>query len=94
MKSITEIRKISTERLYRLCNEKCWYNRGTNEEYEAMFDLANGNLTTERLTEVAKDIVAHTAPSEFAYIDSDPVLYVLYELSEISHSMFDYADGA
>lgn len=86
---IKEIRTITTNALYRKCNEKGWYNRGDNAEYEAMFEKAKGNMTTEKLYEVAKDIVEHTAPREFAYIDDDPVCHVMFELAEIAVSTFE-----
>ena len=89
---IKENRKITTNALYRKCNEQAWYTRGTNEEYEEMFAKAKENLTTEALYELAKDIVEHTAPNCFAYIDGDPICHVMFELAEIAVSTFEMGE--
>ena len=90
---MTETRKIDFSDLYRLCNEKRWYTCGDNAEYELMFGKAKGNMTTEKMIALAVDIISHSATKCFADCEPNgttPLKYVLFELSEISHTFFDY----
>ena len=50
------------------CALPIWYTGGDNAEYEhLLYDLAGGkpHLTTEDIIEIAEDIAAHSAPSDF-----------------------------
>ena len=66
--NIVELRYLTANRLRRLCIECGWYVFGTNEEYGRLLDsLYDSNhepihLTTEKLYEIAIDIVKHSDP--------------------------------
>ena len=92
-----ETRTISKLALYRLCNENDWYTCGTSAEYELMFKKAHGNMTTEKMVALAEDIVEHSAPKCFTDCEANgitPMEHVLFELCEISHSLFEMAETA
>ena len=68
--------KVSVDDVYHLCNEKRWYTRGSNEEYERMFQMIRDG---KPLNEVATDIYEH---SEIAKCGNLKI--VLDELKKIS----------
>lgn len=60
---IIERRAIQVCRLRSYCVKNDFFTRGTNEEYEAMFDLIRGHghdLTNETLYQIAKAIYDHS----------------------------------
>jgi hypothetical protein len=64
-KKYIEERVLYAYTLQALCVQRDWYNRGNNEEYENLFSrlYENGcsaNITTEKLAEIAEDIIEHT----------------------------------
>lgn len=67
---IKEIRCMSAYKLQGFCIHHDYFNKGTNEEYSAMFDLVYGkngyNVDNERIYQVAKSIYEHTV---FPYDD-------------------------
>ena len=68
MNCYKEIRTLSAYSLRELCIRQNWYTRGDNAEYEhLLLDLAanKDHLTTEDIIEIAEDIAAHSAPSDF-----------------------------
>ena len=68
MNRYKEIRTLTAYNLRALCIRQNWYTRGDNAEYEhLLYDLAGGkpHLTTEDIIEIAEDIAAHSAPSDF-----------------------------
>jgi hypothetical protein len=68
MSSYKEIRTLTAYNLRELCIRQNWYTCGDNAEYEhLLYDLAGGkpHLTTEDIIEIAEDIAAHSAPSDF-----------------------------
>lgn len=78
---IQEIRTMTAEELRSLCIRKNWYTRGTNEEYENLLSLTGSawepvHLTTEKLAEIATDIMCHSDMSP----DYD-LCCVMYELA-------------
>ena len=87
---IHEIRKISRSDLRNLCIEKDWYTRGDNEEYGKLLDMCEKEMDVLTLVAVARDIIEHSNPKRFADFSEDRIAmeYVLYELAEISHSVF------
>lgn len=90
--TITETRHINFSDLYRLCVDRNWYTCGTNAEYELMFGKAKGNMTTDKMVALAKDIIEHSAPHLFddcEYNGTTPLAYVLYELADIAHTTFE-----
>lgn len=66
MKQFTEIRHLSSDKLRALCIREKWYTYGTNEEYCGLFahlhdeDGDLENMTTEKLAEIAADIMEHS----------------------------------
>jgi len=65
MTKIKEIRCIQTHRLRSFCIRHDYFNAGTNEEYDAMFELVRHgkgyDIDIERLRQVAEAIREHTA---------------------------------
>lgn len=59
---ITENRIINRKNLKQLCVDFDLYTLGTSEEYEEMLKSAvfEGHLTTEKIVEIAKNILEHS----------------------------------
>lgn len=58
---IKEIKRIDTDKLRSMCIKNNWYTAGTNEDYSNMFKMCEkGNITTNQLFKIAKDIYEHT----------------------------------
>lgn len=59
---ITENRIINRKNLKQLCIDFDLYTLGTSEEYEEMLKSAvfEGDLTTEKIVEIAKNILEHS----------------------------------
>lgn len=78
-----------------LCIKRNWYTCGTNAEYENLFSMLHDatfepvNMTTEKLAEVAADIMAHSELHPDYEITS-----VMYELAQICNTFFDVKGGA
>ena len=66
--SYTEIRVLRDEDLRECCITMGWYTRGTNKDYEKLFDrlwskpgtCKCANMTPARLAAIAADIKAHS----------------------------------
>lgn len=84
-----ETRILSIDKLRALCIEKNWYTRGNNEEYAALFDRlcdddgCCANMTTEKLVEVAEDIMSHSEITGYT------VTSVMFALAKACTSIFD-----
>ena len=69
--TFTETRTMSHSKLRALCIKNNWYTRGTNREYNALFDKLSDccgypeNLTTEKLVEIAVDIWEHSDITDY-----------------------------
>lgn len=91
MKKYTETRILEGSKLRGLCIEHDWYTCGTCEEYDGLFARlhdANGcpeNMTTEKLAEIAADIMEH---SEITYYT---ITSIMFELARVCYSYFDVA---
>lgn len=91
MTKYIENRYLDREALRRVCIECCWYTRGTNEEYEKLFDRLydeNGcheNMTVEKLAEIAADIMEHSDITGYT------MTTVMYKLAGACYSLFDIA---
>jgi hypothetical protein len=63
---IIEKRIMGYFALAALCNRKGWYTEGNKEEYGKLLDLLvdekgnPANMTTEKLAEIAENILAHS----------------------------------
>ena len=71
--TIKEKRTITVGDLHYLCNKRQWYTYGTNEEYENLFARLKENgeyihLTTEKLQEIAEDILSHSK-TEYSLVE-------------------------
>lgn len=84
-----ETRTLSADDLRALCIRNNWYTRGTNAEYEALFDSlydedgCNLNLTTEKLAEIAENIMEHSRIQEYT------ITTVMYALNRACTVLFD-----
>ena len=61
--TVTEKRWIDCDMLRSLCIKNGWFNKGTNEQYTKLFEMADDccdNVKTENLFELAMYIVEHT----------------------------------
>lgn len=91
MNKYTETRTMSACDLRALCIRHDWYTRGTCEEYERLFDRLHDsdgcpvNLTTEKLAEIAADIMEHSEITDYT------ITSVMYELNRTAHTYFDIA---
>ena len=89
MKNYTETRNLSSSKLRAICIENDWYTCGTCEEYSRLFDRLydeNGcpeNMTTEKLAEIAADIMEHSE------ITDHTITTVLYVLAKGCDTFFD-----
>lgn len=79
-----ETRTLCAYELRALCIRKNWYTGGTNEEYLGLFDRLTENhlaaeMTTEKLAEIAADILEHSNPDSCAdgYLDIPDIMYDL-----------------
>lgn len=62
--TIVECRSFNIEDLHCLCVENDFYDAGTNEEYDAMFDMARKagfHVKTDDVKLIADDIIDHTS---------------------------------
>lgn len=60
---IIECRKFNIDDLYCLCLENDFYEAGTNEDYEAMLEMARkagGHVKTDDIKHIAEDILDHS----------------------------------
>ena len=86
-----ETRTLSTDDLRALCIQNNWYTRGTCEEYEALFDKlydedgCHIHLTTEKLAEIAEDIMEHSRIEEYT------ITTVMFALNRACTVLFDEA---
>lgn len=64
---------MTTMDVYTLCNKKRWYTRGTNKEYERMFELVRNKAP---LMDIAFDIFDHSDR------DSAPTVGAVYQALE------------
>ena len=74
---IIEHRCMQVCRLRSYCIKHDYFTRGTNEEYEAMFDLIRGkgwDISTETLYQVAKAIYDHSCWAGFDDVDVTDVM--------------------
>lgn len=91
MKKYTETRILDAEKLRRLCIKHDWYTCGDNDEYAAMFAKLHDdmgcpeNMTTEKLAEIAADIMEHSEISEYT------IASVMFELARACTTYFDEA---
>jgi hypothetical protein len=93
---IIEHRCIQVCRLRSYCIKHDYFCRGTNEEYEAMFDLIREgrghDLTTETLYQVAKAIYDHSDWTHFDDVDVTDVMAGLAK--DVCEYYFEYAEDA
>lgn len=88
----TENRTLSASDLRSLCIRNNWYTCGTCAEYEALFnrlydeDGCPMNLTTEKLAQIADDIMAHSEISDYT------ITTVMYELNKACAVYFEEDD--
>ena len=97
--TIKEIKKINVDKLRSMCIKNNWYTRGTTSDYNNMFKMCQkGNITTNQIYKIAKDIYEHTNVDKAVqgcsceYGDNENILnmmiyvnnctYVYYKMSE------------
>lgn len=89
MKTYKETRILDATKLRSLCIKHDWYTAGTIEEYTNLFDRLYDELgcpvdmTTEKLVEVAEDIMRHSHITEYT------ITAVMYELADSCYSYFE-----
>ena len=92
MNKYTETRTMSACDLRGLCIRHNWYTCGTCEEYDRLFDRlydSDGcpvHLTTEKLAEIAADIMEHSRITDYT------ITSVMYELARTACTCFDIAE--
>lgn len=85
----TETRILDSSKLRTVCIQQAWYTCGTNEEYSNLFSKLhdeNGcpeNMTTEKLAEIAADIMAHSEISDYT------ITSVMFVLARACITYFD-----
>lgn len=89
---ITETRTMSATKLRSVCIQHDWYTCGTNKEYGKLFDRlydSDGipaHLTTEKLAEIAQDIMDHSRITDYT------ITSVMFELARSCTVYFDIAE--
>ena len=89
MKNYTEKRILRPSKLRIICIKNEWYTMGDNEEYSRLFDRLHDedgcplNMTTEKLAEIATDIMEHSK------INGYTITTIMFELSRACYSIFD-----
>lgn len=89
MAKYIETRTLSMDKLRSLCIAHDWYTCGTSEEYEALFARLHDDMgcpedmTTEKLAEVATDIMEHSEVSDYT------ITAVMFELARACNTYFD-----
>ena len=89
MAKYKETRILDSTKLRSICIKHDWYTRGTCEEYANLFahlhdDFGNNlNMTTEKLAEIAADIMDHSDIQDYT------ITSVMYELAANCYSYFD-----
>ena len=85
----TETRTMTASKLRSLCIKNDWYTCGDNEEYSRLFDRLYDccgcpeHLTTEKLVEIATDIMDHSDITDYT------IETVLFELARNCYTIFD-----
>lgn len=91
MAKYTETRVLRMEKLRSLCIKHDWYTCGTNEEYAALFARLHDDMgcpehmTTEKLAEIAADIMAHSEITDYT---------ITTVMGELARACFTYFDEA
>ena len=61
------VEKLDIPKVYALCNTENYYTRGTNEEYERMFEMCRsykGVDDVETVEKISEDIMNHSEVEE------------------------------
>ena len=76
-----ETRSLSMSKLRQICIDHGWYTCGDNEEYDHLLNMVydsdlgcSVNITTEKLVEIAEDIIDHSEIEDYSI---ETVLYIL-----------------
>jgi len=84
-----ETRILSRESLRSLCISNNWYTCGDNEQYDRLLDRLNDkdgcpeNMTTDKLAEIADDIMEHSVITDYT------ITTVMFELARACNSFFE-----
>lgn len=88
----TERRILTAYNLRNLCIKKNWYTCGTNEQYSNLFNMLTDNylaaeMTTERLAQIAADILAHSDADDCrdGYLE---ITDIMYDLAKACDTVF------
>ena len=87
----TETRILDSAKLRSLCIKHDWFTCGDNEEYATMFAKLHDdmgcpeNMTTEKLAEIATDIMEHSEISDYT---------ITSVMCELAHACYTYFDEA
>ena len=85
----TETRILDSSKLRSLCIEHNWYTHGNNEEYAHLFSMLHDedgcpeNMTTDKLAEIAADIMAHSEITDYT------ITSVMFELARKCYTYFE-----
>lgn len=85
---IKETRHLFWTDLRNYCIRNKYYTLGTNEEFEALYNLLprtqyhdglreDEHVTTEDLQKIAEDIMAHSEPSMFEIMDLPTLMFAI-----------------
>ena len=88
----TETRTLSASKLRAICIQHDWYTCGTNEQYTNLFSMLTDNylaaeMTTEKLAEIAADILAHSDADDCrdGYLE---ITEIMYDLAKACDTVF------
>lgn len=91
MTKYIETRILGMRELRSVCVKNDWYTCGTNEEYASLFSKLHDeygcpvNMTTEKLAEIAVDIMEHSEITDYT------ITTVMWELARVCNTCFDIA---
>ena len=83
--SCKERRVLYASDLRELCIKNRWYTRGTNEDYNNLFDsIRKKEITSDMIADIAFDIFQHSNLQEESFS------FVMFEIGRICTTLFEY----
>lgn len=83
--SCKERRELYASDLRELCIKNKWYTRGTNEDYNNLFDFIRGKeITTDAIVDIAFNIFQHSNLQEESFS------FVMFEVGRICTTFIGY----
>lgn len=83
--SCKERRVLYASDLRELCIKNRWYTKGTNEDYNNLFDsIRKKEITSDMIIDIAFDIFQHSNLQEESFS------YIMFEVGKTCTTLFEY----